>query len=308
MTLAVALKRWAFTLVPLVGLVELALHWKQTRDVVPDADWLAAREGVKAELHDRDLVVFAPEWSDPLGRLFFGADIMTLGRAARPDATRFERAFEVSMRGAHSAELSRWKKVAERRYGALTVTTLENPSFVPLKDDLVAQIGAKVVRVSRVDAAGETPCPWQHGVTQSGSTYVPQGPAVPGDKFVCQGSYVGVGVLHDLDHRPRQCIFAGTIPGATLRIRFADVAYGAVLHGHDGVQWVTDRTKAGDSVHISFKAMGQEIGHHTHKPGTGWVGFELPMRELSGQHGELVVEVSARGQGQKQFCFEADTR
>ena len=41
---------WALCAVPLIGVVELVLHVKQTTsDVVPDADWTAARDAVKAE-------------------------------------------------------------------------------------------------------------------------------------------------------------------------------------------------------------------------------------------------------------------
>lgn len=293
---------------PVLGLVELGAHWKQTRSVTPDEDWIAARDAVKPELRDGDLVLFAPGWADPLGRRFFGAEIATIAREARPDESRFARAFEVSIRGAHAPELARWKRAGERRFGAVTVTTYENPAPATVKDDLVLRLGAKDVTVSRVDGQGEAPCPFQRGATQPGSTYVPQGPAIPGDKFVCPGTYVGVGILHDMDHLPRRCIFASPIPGATLRIRFADVRFGQTLHGHDGVQWVTDRTRAGDPVQIAFSVKGLEVGRHAHKPGSGWVGFEFPTRELDGQRGELVVDVTARGQGQKHFCFEVDTR
>ena len=45
-----------------------------THDVVPESDWAAARDVVKAELQPDDLVVFAPFWADPLGRRSFGDD------------------------------------------------------------------------------------------------------------------------------------------------------------------------------------------------------------------------------------------
>ncbi len=108
-------KRWAFLLVPLLGVVELGLHVKQVYGVVPERDWLAARDVVKGLAKPDDLVVFAPSWTDPLGRRYFGKDIATLEREARPDDTRFPRAIEVSIRGEHDAELAGWHEAAKQK-------------------------------------------------------------------------------------------------------------------------------------------------------------------------------------------------
>src|SRR5579863_832223 len=40
-------QKYAFAIVPAVGLFELALHWKQTRSVPTDAEWEAARAEVQ---------------------------------------------------------------------------------------------------------------------------------------------------------------------------------------------------------------------------------------------------------------------
>jgi len=58
-----------------------------------------------------------------------------------------------------------------------------------------------------------------------------------------------------------------------------------------------DITTAGDTT----------IGSIEHRDGDGWKGFELDTSALSGQHGELVAEVSSSGD-RRQYCFEADTR
>src|SRR5690349_14576181 len=96
---------WLLCAVPLVPLADLGPHVSQTTgDVVGEADWRAARDLVKGSLQADDLVVFAPFWTDPLGREAFG-DLATLKREGRSDTQRFNRAFEVSRRGAHLAEL-----------------------------------------------------------------------------------------------------------------------------------------------------------------------------------------------------------
>lgn len=300
---------WALCAVPLVGVVELALHVKQTTsDVVPDTDWLAARDAVKAELAPDDLVLFAPFWADPLGRKWFGDELAGLKREARPDETRFRRAFEVSIRGMHREELAAWRKVSERRTGHITIGVYENPSPAKVLTDLVDVLGPGKVTVSRVEGAVESACTWQHGAGQPGGLAVPQGPAVPGAKFVCPGGgYVGVAVLHALDHHPHLCIF-GAPPGgsAALRIKFEGVRFGSSLHGHSGVQWVTDRVPSNERITVSFSAFDRPIGSNVHKVGTGWTGFEFPTDDIAGKKGDLVADVT--GSAQRSYCFEADTR
>ncbi len=293
--------------VPLVSVFELVLHVKQTTsDVVPESDWASARDAVKAELQPNDLVLFEPFWSDPLGRRTFGHEIATMKREGRSDVRRFARAFEVSIRGAHSEELAGWKKAKETRHGAVTVTLLENPSYTPVIDDLVDLVGPDRLTVSRVDDSGEHPCSFQRGASQGGSTVVPQGLLVPADRFVCQGGHVGVAVLHGLDHHPHVCLYATPMQGAALRMKFSNVTFGPSLHGHSGIQWLVERNPTPDKVAVTFSALDRPIGTHYHKVGVGWVGFELPTPELDGKKADLVAEIAPSSQ--RQFCFEATTR
>lgn len=296
---------WLLCAVPLVGLAELALHVKQTSTVVPDADWTAARDRVKADLAADDLVTFAPFWADPLGREAFG-ELATLKREGRSDERRFRRAYEVSIRGMHDPALEGWKKLKEDRAGAVTVTLLENPDYTKVIDDLVDLVDPNRLGVTKVDANGEQACPFQRGATSGGSTVVPQGLLVPGDKFICSGGHVGVAVLHALDHHPRLCLYATPMQGALLRLRFTNVTFGTSVHGHSGIQWVAERTPAAEKVAVTFSAEGHVLGTHFHKVGAGWTGFELPTSDLAGKKGDLVAEIAPSNQ--KQFCFEATTR
>jgi hypothetical protein len=305
---APALAAWALAAVPLVGVVELGLHFKQQAEVVPDADWGLARAAVSEELREDDLVLFAPSWADPLGRRFFGDEIVTMKRAAFPDTSRFARAFEVSIRGKHRAEIAGWKKISERTLGKITVGLYENPSPAKVLTDLASLMTPDGVSVSRVEGSAETPCTFQRGASQGGSTAVPQGMLVPPSRFVCPGGYAGVAVLHALDHRPHLCIAASPLgPGATLRLRFANVTFGRSLHGHAGMQWVTERTASGDIIELTFSAFDRPIGRRLHAIGSGWTGFELPTEEHEGKKGELVADVSGAS-AHRGFCFEADTR
>ena len=299
----------ALAVVPLVGVVELALHLKQTTsDVVPDADWTAARDSVKAELKADDLVLFSPFWADPLGRQFFGDELSGIKREARPDESRFTRTFEVGIRGAHRPELAGWKKASERQFGKVTVAVYDNPTPIKLHADLVDLVSPSQMTVSRVDGTAETPCPWQRGPGQPGGLGVPQGPAVPGDKFVCSGgATVGLAVLHALDHHPHLCLFASPPgPSGVLRMKFSNITFGSSLHGHSGVQWLNERTPSAERIQVAFSAFDRPVGQNVHRVGAGWTRFEFPTPELVGKRGDLVADIT--GQGPRSYCFEADTR
>ncbi|MDF2694569.1 MAG: hypothetical protein K0S65_2952 [Labilithrix sp.] len=194
----------------------------------------------------------------------------------------------------------------EQKHGAVTVTLLENPSFTKVIDDTLDLVNPERLSVSRVENGTEQPCAFQRGASQGGSTVVPQGLLVPGDKFVCQGGHVGISVLHGLDHHPHVCLYATPMQGASLRMKFANVRFGSSLHGHSGIQWLVERTPTPDKVAVAFSAFDRPIGTHFHKVGAGWVGFELPTQELEGKQGDLVAEIAPSTQ--RQFCFEATTR
>ena len=301
-----SLLRIALAIVPLVGVVELALHAKQTSDVVPESDWDAAREAVKTDFKSDDVVLFAPFWADPIGREHFGDDLAGVKKEAAPDETRFARAWEVSIRGAHRPEIAGWKKVSERTVGKITIGLYENPAPAKPKTDLVELVKRGQVSVSRVDHNVEVPCTFQHGPGQPGGLGVPQGPAVPGDRWVCGGAYVGVAVLHALDHHPHLCIFVTpSPPPGAIRIRFKDVDFGDALHGHSGIQWMDERNGGGDRITTTFSFEDHFLGTAIHRAGSGWVNFEFPTPELAGKKGELVADVSG---GSRHYCFEADTR
>jgi hypothetical protein len=291
--------------VPLVGLLELALHVKQTGpDVVTDDEWNQAAALVKPEVKPDDLVIFEPFWADPLGRRAFGDPIATMKREGYSDVARFPRAFEVSIRGFHDPELAAWKKVKEDHAGKITITLLENPAPQVVIDDLVDLVTPDRLSVS----VGEAPCTFQRGATAGGSTVVPQGLLTPADKFVCAGGHVGVAVLHALDHHPHLCIYA-TPSNGTLRMRWKDVQFGPRIVGHSGQQWVSERSGTGEKLEMRFFAgpAGTELLSSVyHASGAGWTGFELPTGDLDGKKSDLVVELDPSTQ--KQFCFEASTR
>jgi hypothetical protein len=309
-------RRWAFAAVPAVGLLELGTHVVQTHSAVSDGDWRSAREYVGSQVQPDDLVSVAPRWADPVGREQLGPAIATLEREARPDETRFPRAFEVSVHGARDALLDGWRQTDEQRFGGVTVRTLENPAPAHILDDLVSMAGAQRMQVSRVDGDKVTDCPYTHTAPVSGG--LGAGPALPADRFVCPGAgFVAVSVAADLDYRPRRCIYAMPPGGRTvMRIRFLGVRLGRALHGHHALYVEAERNKNGAPVTITFRVGEETVGSVDHHDGEGWKPFEFDTREIAATaskgdpegRADLVAEIAAGNPDRRMYCFEADTR
>jgi hypothetical protein len=299
--------RFAFLVIPAIAVLELGAHLVQvSRRISPD-DWAAARQAVQSAAHPEDLVVFSPRWLDPLGREYFKDDLATVEREARPDDTRFPRAFEVSIRGEHLAELDGWKKEGSSKFGAITVTTYDNPSPATVIDDLVVHATPEKTRVEIVESGRESECPWTRGSPQTGNLGF--GPGLPADRFVCpHGPFVATSVLQATDYLAHKCIYAPAVGGSSvLRIRFLDVQFGRVLHGHHAINWDSARFDS-PPVTLVWKAEGRTLARLVDQDADGWKGFEIDTSDLAGQKGELIAEVSSTTGNHRQYCFEADTR
>ena len=302
-------KTWGFVLVPALALFELAAHVTQVRGIIGEDSWARAREETRVMAKPDDLIVFAPRWTDPIGRNVFGGTVATLEREAWADVGRFPGAIEVSIRGEHAPELSEWKSVATKRVDGITLTTLENPSYRPTITDLVNLVHAPEAEVS-VHGAENTeprPCSWGRSGPQSGNLGF--GPAIPAEKFTCPGALVGLSVVADLDYRPRRCIYAPPPAGGqALRIVFHGVTFGETLHGHHGLYVEAERGLAGAAVQLGFSVGESLIAKVSHADGDGWKSFDLPTSEFAGKTADLTVEVTSANANRRMYCFEAITR
>jgi hypothetical protein len=296
-------QRWAFALVPAIGLVELLAHAVQVHSVPREADWTAARDFVASNVKPEDLVAFAPRWVDPIGRERFGAQLASIEREAPADVTSYPRAFEVSVRGAHVADLARWRRSDRRRFGDVTVTTWENPEPAHVIDDLVSLVNPQRLRVWR----GDSECAFGRASPQSGGLGF--GPGVPSERFGCQGGgFVAVSVVADLDYWPHRCIYAPPPGAAPLRLRFQDVRMGHTLHGHHALYVEAERGKTGAPITLTFRVGDAVIGTVVHRDGDGWKPFEFDTSDRAGSSVDLTAEITSASGDRRMYCFQADTR
>lgn len=125
--------------VPALFLVVLAV-WetcatpRSAASVPGDRSWAKAEAIVREGYRPGDLIVFAPSWVDPVGRLHLG-DLIPVDVAARMDAARFATIWEVSIRGARAPETAGLTPAATDEVRGITVRR-----FVQTPVDVVADI------------------------------------------------------------------------------------------------------------------------------------------------------------------------
>lgn len=136
-------------LLVVVAIWEIVATRAQATGVPGDDDWAEAAKIVRREYKPGDLIVFAPAWADPIGRLHLG-DLIPLEAAGRMDAARYGRIWEVSIRGAIARDVPPIRPVAEH-VGPVTVRRYERAP-VEVVGDLVEMPG---VRPDLVEVAFE---------------------------------------------------------------------------------------------------------------------------------------------------------
>lgn len=132
--------RLARGVAPALGLVVCA--WVSTfliaaaeRKSPEAADWQSAATYITAqraalESPASGLIVFAPRWIDPIGRQYLG-DQMDIEMAARMDASRYSRIWELSVGGARAPETAEAKMQGTQSFGPIEVRTyLQEPALV----------------------------------------------------------------------------------------------------------------------------------------------------------------------------------
>jgi len=104
----------------LVAIWEIAVLTHARQSEPSSGDWQAAAASIPSSPGREALIVFAPRWIDPVGRLWLG-DRISLEQAGRMDTVRYREIWEVSIRGASAPEVRDQKAVSEQNFGPLRV-------------------------------------------------------------------------------------------------------------------------------------------------------------------------------------------
>lgn len=148
-------RQLAIALAPAILLVLVAL-WEVTviaragSDVPGDDDWQRASVRLRADHEAGDLIVFAPSWIDPVGRLHLG-DLIPIDMAARMDGARYATIWELSIRGARAAETGGLEATSVDHFGPLTMRRFVREPAIVLSDFVADFARARTRGSARVD-------------------------------------------------------------------------------------------------------------------------------------------------------------
>lgn len=302
--------RYLWLLVPLAALAELGAHFYFAGRAPTVAEWRAAKAPLSKIDKPGELVVVAPHWADPLGRLAFGQALMPIRNEARPDDSAYARAVEVSILGQRAPELNGWRTVETRRSGKFTFRVLENPAPAKVLYGFVDHVDPAALQVSTGQGVRAEPCVWNpHARRDDGGLggHV----AFPARRFQCslgEEYFVGVTIIDDQNYLPRRCIWAHPALQRPMVLRFHDVPLGKWIYGYGGLSWLLTRDGKGAPVKMTVLVNGRSIGTYVHHDLDGWSRFAFPTRASAGQRADVEFRVSSQGGADRNFCFYADSR
>jgi hypothetical protein len=211
------------------GIFELVADLLQRRAVVPRADWLAAGRAARPRLRPGDLIVTAPQWADPLGRLVLG-DRMTLDDVTRPDARTYARIWELSIRGARHPDTAGATRRWRRQLGRVTLSLWEQRPVTVATDFYERLDQAEVYEGAGPSRRG---CTW-----------------VPGHAFFdCGAGWKAVRrVRAEIDYSPKRCVMIAPQDGPARVIEFPALPLGERLVIWTGLAGYDPRYRARRSI------------------------------------------------------------
>ncbi|MBC7172951.1 MAG: hypothetical protein H5U40_11005, partial [Polyangiaceae bacterium] len=115
-----ALSRYGCLLLLSLAIGELLGHVGMRSRVPTKQEWQAAAAFVRAERADRDVIVAAPAWADPLLREALG-DAIGFDQAGYSDLAGFERLWALSIRGHLPEDAPEAHPTFERSFGEVRV-------------------------------------------------------------------------------------------------------------------------------------------------------------------------------------------
>ncbi len=120
-------------LLAVLSLWEVCATPRNASSVPGDRSWDRAEKVVREDYRPGDLIVFAPEWVDPVGRLHLG-DLIPVDMAGRMDAARYGRIWELSIRDAHAPDTRGLTPVFSTVIGGITIRRFERTPVTVVAD------------------------------------------------------------------------------------------------------------------------------------------------------------------------------
>ncbi|HEX4416636.1 MAG TPA: hypothetical protein VH165_02000 [Kofleriaceae bacterium] len=254
---------------------EVCAARRDATSVPGDAAWQAAAAAVRAGYRPGDLIVFAPAWVDPIGRRELG-DLIALPDAARMDAARYGRIWELAIRGAQASDTADLVPAVTEDHAGVRVRRYDRPPAVVVGDVLDRAASATLSAPPPATLPATPPGPGAH-------------PAV---------------VLAEVGFAPHRCVQVSPAPGTPLRITFPAFPLGRTLVGYVGIADVFTRRDVRSPVRIDVELAGRVIASAGAGVDDGWVRFTATTPPGPAD----VTFVARAADANRKLCFAAEAR
>jgi hypothetical protein len=138
----------------LVALWEMVAVSRESRRGPGDDEWRRLSSALRAVHRPGELILFAPDWIDPVGRRHLG-DLIPLEMAGRMDAARYATIWEVADKGTRAPETDELEPVRSQDFGRLELRRYEQRPVTVLTDFAAALATAQVSGRGRPQASLE---------------------------------------------------------------------------------------------------------------------------------------------------------
>ncbi|MEO6775213.1 MAG: hypothetical protein ABI467_19770 [Kofleriaceae bacterium] len=131
-----------------VAVWEIVATFHDAGAVPDDGAWERAVTALRAAHQPGELIVFAPAWIDPVGRLHAG-DLIPIDMAARMDAAKYGSIWELAIRGAHAPEVAGLTAATATDFDGVTLAHYVRTPAIVVDDALADEPRSDGVRPVR---------------------------------------------------------------------------------------------------------------------------------------------------------------
>lgn len=295
----------------LLAAAELLGHVTMRSRVPSRRDWWQASRFVATELRDRDQVLVAPAWADPLLREHLGGRL-GVRRSAELDLEPFDRVWVVSLGGHDVPSLVAHPPLRTHTFGNLTVD-LHALGPSPVLYDFVSHwTDAKVAYVQN---GAEHQCTRQVAAPRGGG--LGQGAFWPGDRVVCDPQrpwmWFAPTVNEDRDLALRRCLFQHPSGPEPVRATYRDVPLGSRIVIDADIYYENERNEIHGLVPFELRVLvdGVDVGTLRHFDGNGRKRMIIETGAPSAdpwRRGTVTVETSSVDPNLRTICWSGSTR
>jgi len=198
--------------------------------------WTQVESLVRQNFHAGDLLVFVPNWIDPIGRLHVG-DLLNTKQVSRPDSDNYSRIWVIGLAGFRSKATTDASLLWRKSVGKLAIS-LYRRQPVQITFDFYERVSEAHVRMTDRRGRETELCHWD----------------TSRKRHQCQSRWNNVRQkLAEIGYHLRRCIYAHPVDGKVLELRYSMALLGDVLVFFTGLDNYDARYRARRAWYMAYR-------------------------------------------------------